>query len=155
MSVAFRGELAFCSNFFDSPFDDEFGRVWPTVEHWFQAMKTNDSIQQELIRMCATPQMAKTLGRQVSLRYDWDDQKIEVMNEGLWCKFDQNPMLKHKLLGTGDLPLVEKNRWHDNLWGDCTCGRLYCGPRGQNKLGLNLMKWRDYFKSQIEETQNV
>src|SRR5687768_11883406 len=43
------------SNFYPSPFYDEAGVLWPTVEHYFQAAKTSDPGQRELIRACATP----------------------------------------------------------------------------------------------------
>jgi len=62
---SFDGEFAFLSNFYSSPVIYD-GKKWPTVEHAFQAQKTLDEREQELIRTAKTPGKAKRLGRKVS-----------------------------------------------------------------------------------------
>lgn len=139
---SFRGTLGFLSNFYASPFTD-FGVEWPTVEHFFAAQKTTDPVEREAVRQCKTPGQAKRMGREVTLRPDWNDIKLSTMWIGLCLKFYQNPELKARLIATGDRPLVENNSWHDNLWGNCTCDR--CSHPGQNILGKYLMDIRNLY----------
>ena len=59
------------------------------------------------------------------------------MEEVVRAKFSQNPELLQRLIDTGDMELVEGNRWHDAYWGvDLATGE------GENHLGLILMKIR-------------
>ncbi|MCD7839046.1 MAG: NADAR family protein [Erysipelotrichaceae bacterium] len=51
---------------------------------------------------------AKRAGRKVKLRTDWEDVKLNIMKELIMIKF-QNPLLKEKLLNTGDALLIEGN----------------------------------------------
>lgn len=136
----FRGAFAFLSNFMQSPIAFS-GRTWPTVEHIFQAAKTLDENKREQIRFASTPAKAKQLGRKVKLRPDWEGVKQEVMLKSVRLKFKQYPELRKRLLRTGDVPLIEGNLWHDNIWGDCYCPRCR-GIKGENLLGQILMKVR-------------
>jgi predicted NAD-dependent protein-ADP-ribosyltransferase YbiA (DUF1768 family) len=52
-------------------------------------------------------------------------------------KFEQNPELAEKLIGTGYADLVEGNDWHDNYWGHCYCDNCAKIPH-RNQLGLTL-----------------
>ena len=115
MINSFDGEFAFLSNFYESPISD--GEItYPTVEHYFQAMKT-PSIEEALeIAAAPTPGHAKRLGRKCQLRSDWEEIKIPVMRSALHKKFSDLE-LKAKLLATGDQHLEEGNTWHDNFWG--------------------------------------
>ena len=132
----FAGEYAFLSNFYPSPIAYKDNKiVYPTVEHYFQAMKTFQSDEHETIRTAATPGEAKRLGRRCTLREDWDNIKYEVMYRALKMKF-KDPDLRAKLLATGDEFLVEGNTWGDRYWG-------VCEGRGLNKLGQLLMIVRE------------
>ena len=55
---------------------------------------------------------------------------------GVKAKFSKNPILKAKLLATGDAELIEGNWWNDTYWG-------VCKGVGKNKLGKILMRVRD------------
>ena len=100
MINCFDEEYAFLSNFFDSPISD--GELWyPTVEHYFQAMKTTDFELRKEIADAPTPGKAKRLGRRVELREDWEDIKDDVMYEALQKKFS-NPLLKKMLLNLSE-----------------------------------------------------
>ena len=114
------------------------GKKWPTVEHYFQAMKfpTNPDIQEE-IRSAKTPAQAKTLGRKGSpIRDDWETYRMEVMERAVREKFsDRHPELKAKLLSTNDV-LLRDGSPMDNFWG---IGRK---KLGMNHLGKILMKIR-------------
>ena len=139
MIVEFDGENEFLSNFYHSPIFYE-GIVYPTNEHFFQAMKTLDQTERQKIANAETPGMAKRLGRHVQLRPDWEKIKVDVMRTGLMLKFTDAALAK-KLLDTGDEELVEGNWWHDNTWGNCHCPK--CSRLGgRNLLGMLLMEVR-------------
>ena len=139
MIVEFDGEHAFLSNFFPSSILYE-GIVYPTNEHFFQAMKTLDQAERQKIANAETPGMAKRLGRHVQLRPDWEQIKVDVMRTGLMLKFT-DAALAEKLLATGDEELVEGNWWHDQTWGSCFCPD-HCRTPGRNLLGMLLMELR-------------
>ncbi len=134
----FDGPFAFLSNFYHSPIIYE-GLEYPTVEHAFQAAKTLDIDERRYIAVLPTPGAAKRAGRNVHLRKDWEDIKIDVMRECLKEKF-KDPELFASLLATGDRELIEGNCWHDNFWGVCSCERSQ--GQGQNHLGKLLMELR-------------
>ena len=135
----FKGKFRFLSNFYNSPFmidDIEF----KTVEHWFQSQKTTNNDEQLIIRSAKTPALAKSLGKKCHLREDWEEIKINVMEQGVRAKFNQNPKLKELLIETGDQRLAEGNRWGDTFWGiDLRTSK------GLNHLGKILMNVRNIF----------
>lgn len=139
MIVEFDGQYDFLSNFYHSPFSHE-GIVYPTNEHFFQAMKTLDIDTRKAIAAAPTPGAAKRMGRHVPLRPDWEKVKVYYMELGLRLKF-ANKTLAEKLIATGDEELVEGNWWHDNTWGNCHCPQ--CSRiGGRNLLGMLLMELR-------------
>ena len=135
----FDGEYAFLSNFYESPIKGDDGITYPTVEHYFQAMKTLNKGQRQEIAAQDTPGKAKRLGRAVDLRPDWEAVKESYMYLALVQKF-QDPELRQKLLATGNSTLIEGNTWHDRYWGVCKCEK--CGGNGLNRLGYLLNKVR-------------
>lgn len=134
----FRNQYQFLSNFAPSPIKCE-GIVYPTVEHAFQGAKCQHRADKYQIAAAPSPQLAKRLGRQVSMRPDWDDIKVNVMHALLQAKF-QHPALKQQLLATEGVELVENNHWNDTFWGKCR-------GRGQNQLGQLLMLVRQEIKT--------
>lgn len=139
MIVDFRNEYRFLSNFYESPFIYD-GILYPTNEHFFQAMKTKDKVQRRLISEARTPGLAKWMGRRIVLREDWANIRLDVMLYGLRKKFSI-PELAAKLAATYPHALVEGNWWHDNLWGNCNCPKCK-NIEGQNLLGLSLEQVR-------------
>ncbi len=135
----FAGEHRFLSNFFPVEISYE-GEIYGSVEHAFQAAKTNDLGERARIRNEKNPGKAKHLGQRVTLRPDWEAVKLSVMHELVLQKFSGNKVLKAELLATGTAPLVEGNYWRDAFWG------VYQG-KGQNHLGKILMKVRDQLRS--------
>jgi hypothetical protein len=119
------------SNFYYSPFEVN-GVWWPTVEHFFQAHKTNDMLMREVIRTSKDPAQAKAMGRRIQLRNDWHDVRDDLMYMALKAKFSQNKIILGMLLSTGDDMLYEKSPT-DTYWG----------YKGQNRMGEMLMKLRD------------
>lgn len=138
----FDGEYAFLSNFYNASciFEDKF---YPTVEHAFQAAKSLDQAERDWLAAAGSPGLAKRLGRRINLRPDWEKIKFDVMEECLRSKF-ADPVLKQKLLATGDEELVEGNYWHDNTYGNCSCEKCK-DIVGRNMLGNILMKLRTEF----------
>jgi N-glycosidase YbiA len=127
-----RQDYAFLSNFWPAPVRIDHV-VWPTTEHYFQAMKASPSDKARgLIRAAKTPGEAKRLGQRVQLRKDWEKVKVNVMLVALRNKFRQHPDLAARLLATGGALLVEGNTWSDRVWG-------VVDGEGENLLGLLLM----------------
>ncbi len=138
----FDGEYSFLSNFYYSPITPFKDNIeYPTVEHAFQACKTTDISIRKTIAHQPTPGKAKRIGRHVVLRDDWKDIKDQVMYDALKAKF-RNPVLRRKLIATGEEELIEGNWWGDTYWG-------VCNGIGENHLGKLLMRIREEIKSQI------
>ena len=147
MITEFDGKYAFLSNFFYAPFVYD-GIIYPTNEHFFQAMKTLDQEKRKQIAEAKTPGAAKRMGRQVQLREDWEEVKYTAMRVGVERKFDAHPGLAEKLIATGDAILIEGNSWHDNTWGSCFCPK--CATIvGKNWLGEILMERRKELVSDL------
>ena len=138
----FDGEYAFLSNFYEAPFE-KGGIVYPTNEHFFQAMKTLDPKERKAIAEASTPGVAKRMGRKVKLRPDWDQVRLQIMKEGLTLKFVCHKDLAEKLVATGDTYLEEGNWWNDTFWG-------VCENKGENNLGILLMEIRKTLKGIIK-----
>lgn len=125
------------------------GRVWPTIEHYYQAQKFAGTPHEELIRCCDTPMLAKTRATTLASehrRVDWSTVKEAVMLEGLRAKFGQHPDLAARLLHSGDRLLVEHTR-NDSYWGDGGDGD------GKNRLGHLLMQVREELRRAITDEQ--
>ena len=110
-------------------------------------MKTLDPEERRKIAEAKTPGVAKRLGRQVQLRKDWEEIKVDIMRLGLSLKFHAHMGLIEKLIDTGEADLIEGNTWHDNFWGICLCPK--CQSKGQNHLGRLLMETRERFREEI------
>ncbi|MGW3202292.1 NADAR family protein [Streptomyces sp. NPDC001118] len=138
----FDGEHRFLSNFHVAPIEVHLGLLEAesiratSAEHAFQALKTTDPDERAAVLACETPGRAKRMGRKVTMRADWDDLRLFVMEMVVRGKF-LDPALADLLVATGDAQLVEGNTWGDRFWGvDLADGR------GLNVLGLTLMKER-------------
>lgn len=135
--TAFRGDYEFLSNFAASPLLYA-GETYPTVEHAFQAAKTFDPEERAKVQMATSPGAAKRLGRRVTLCTDWETVKYDIMLALLRQKFS-DPVLREKLLATGDAELIEGNTWGERTWG---CVQVKGKWVGKNRLGQLLMKVR-------------
>jgi ribA/ribD-fused uncharacterized protein len=126
----FQGEYRFLSNFFIEP-------DGTTVEHEFQAAKTIIPSEHNAVLNAATPGIAKRMGRKVTLREDWEDIKLKVMEYYVTVKFQHHDSLATRLRATGNATLIEGNTWNDRYWGvDLGSGV------GENHLGQILEKVR-------------
>lgn len=139
----FDGEYRFLSNFYLIDIRQD-GMLFPSVEHAYQANKT--SLKGERLAFTShryTAGDAKRMGRNLTLRANWEEVKNRIMESLVRQKF-LNYYLLEKLLATGDKWLEEGNSWHDVYWGVCsgTCKKGPHEPVGSNKLGMLLMKIR-------------
>ena len=116
----------------------------PTAEHYFQACKATSRRQFDVILACGTAAAAKQAGRQTELRSDWEQVKFEVMLHTLRGKFALEPY-RSGLLLTHPHPLAEDSPT-DFVWG---ARDLDGGYRGQNLLGLALMRVRDELVAEV------
>lgn len=132
---AFQNEYRFLSNFFEAPV--EYGGLrYPNNEAAFQAQKC--LTEEEKLQFTGfVPVKAKSVGRRVQLRPDWEQVKLGLMEEIVRAKFTQNAWLGQRLLSTGNARLVEGNNWNDVYWGV----NIKTGE-GENHLGEILMKVR-------------
>ena len=126
-------------NRFPAPFTLE-GKTWPTVEHYYQAMKFPELPEhQEAIRLLPTASAAQKLGKAKDptkpIRADWKEKRESILRTALLAKFTQNPTLQKLLFDTYPRPLVFADA-NDSFWG---YGRT---KQGQNKLGQMLMEYR-------------
>jgi N-glycosidase YbiA len=114
------------------------GKIWPTMEHYYQGSKFQLTQAAEAVRTSSSPGAAKRYARRHlrDIRPDWDEVKVGVMRAGLLAKFSQHPDLRSRLLATGDLPLVELSQ-SDRYWGRTGEGQ------GLNMLGQLLMSVRE------------
>lgn len=135
----FKGNYRFLSNFtyFDRPMS--YGNLeFPTVEHFYVAMKTTDNILRKTISNHPIKGL-KQLGSGITLRDDWESIKLDVMLYALRYKFsNKNPRLRKLLLDTNDLYIQEGNWWEDKFWGYCFKTEV-----GENNLGKLLMQVRE------------
>jgi len=138
---SFREEYRFLSNFWPVKIFYD-GLLYPSVEHAYQAQKTDhEGIRQEIANMSKAGD-AKRRGEELKLlrqiRPEWNVEfKLKVMVSLVEQKFSPlNPELVQKLLLTGDnTELIEGNTWGDTFWG------VYEGI-GENYLGKILMETR-------------
>jgi ribA/ribD-fused uncharacterized protein len=138
----FEGENKIFSNFHLATVWYE-GIPYPTVEHAYVAAKTLDLDKRKYISNLSWNKagQAKKIGQKLKIRDNWDNIKVDIMEDLLRQKFGWRPNFKQKLKDTGDQELVEGNYWHDNFWGNCKCRACVDKP-GLNMLGKLLMKIR-------------
>jgi len=145
------------SNMSAHPIDMD-GEKFPTVEHYFQAMKAkefkDDEIYNKIVKS-KTPKAAKALGIKVKnfVTEVWDDKRDEIMSKAIHAKFSQHPELRKELLDTGDKVIGEANP-RDTYWGIGTAvesdkAKTPSKWRGQNKLGKMLMELRTRYKQEM------
>ncbi len=143
----FEGEYWFLSNFYPAPVVlDE--TEYPTVEHAFQAAKTDDPDERRAVLASKTPALAKRAGRAVTMRPDWNTARFATMESLVQQKFTRHADLRAKLLATGDAELIEGNTWNDTTWGAVWDGDNAAWI-GKNYLGQMLMRIRDELRREF------
>ncbi len=120
------------------------GEIYKTTEHAYQSAKFF-GVDEDLvndIRNTKSSHEAFKLARANAdkVRPDWDDVKIDIMEEIIRAKCEQHPYVKQKLLETGDYEIVEDSP-KDNFWG------WGADRQGRNELGKLWMKIRQELRS--------
>lgn len=134
--LTFDGKFRFLSNFFPVQVEGPGGIKFSSVEHAYQASKTLDPVEWEEIFWASSPAKAKAIGRNVKIRWEWEQIKLSVMEDLVRQKFC-NQKLYNELLKIDGM-IVEGNWWGDKFWGVDIKTNV-----GQNHLGKILMKIRD------------
>ena len=113
--------------------------VFPTVEHYYQAMKFYASDERfHTILNLKNPDEARLITKtpeyKINRRADFDKNKFAIMEQGLQAKFVQNQRAAALLKATGNAVLIK------------SCAVCYkCGfgeGSAQNRMGKYLMKIR-------------
>ena len=152
--IVFRGAKDIFSNFFPVPAGiNALGRLWPTVEHAYQAMKAaflDHPWLIPIIRRTSDPILVK---RRVSyelydcdpdLVHEWNKVRVKFMESFLQSKLSALPCLKDTLLNSKGI-IVEGTT--DLFWGSGhsakqTALKHHSSWHGQNTLGQLWMKLR-------------
>lgn len=119
------------------------GATWPSVEHYYQAMKFTDPDMQQKIRDTAHPRLANKLAARNfwKIRRDWKKIRVVVMTRAVYTKCRAHEDVARVLLATGDRRLVESSLY-DSFWG---CGR---DQLGHNHYGKVLMDVRQRLRDE-------
>ena len=113
--------------------------TFPTVEHYYQAMKfyADDSRFCTILNLKNPDEarlLTKTPAYKTNRRADFEQNKFIIMEKGLQAKFSQNPKAAELLKSTGNAVLIK------------SCPICYkCGfgaGSGQNRMGKILMQIR-------------
>jgi ribA/ribD-fused uncharacterized protein len=110
----------------------------PSVEHHYQAAKTDDPALKAKIMNAPSPHEAKKLGEAVPLRKDWERVENKIMENLVRWKFS-DPVLGNLLLQTGGEELLDGNYHGDAIGGCVRRGEVWVG---ENRNGKILMKIR-------------
>lgn len=130
------------------------GEVWPTIEHYYQAMQYEDPARQQRIRTATSPHQAERLGEPKFIgrffhkpRKDWSISRSVYMTRAIYTKCKTYPDVAQRLLDTGDEKLLETSQY-DYYWG---CGR---DMRGDNTYGQVLMNVRAKLREELAGTDS-
>ena len=138
-------------NMFAAPIKYE-GEIWKTSEALFQALRFDDDGIRELIRNEKSPMGAKMkakANKDYMVVVPMSDEDVENMRMVVRLKFDQYPVLKSKLMVSGDHILVEnignRNGERHLFWG---MKKLNDEWVGNNMMGKILMELREEYKKE-------
>lgn len=164
--LEFSGENRIYSNMYPAPvmWGDEVTppRLWPCNEVAYVAAKTKDAgLREQILKIYneqvdpeAGAKAIKHFGRRGFQAHEgWNDAfRIQLMEELVRDKFSRNPILRAKLLATGDREIQEGNWWKDTFFGVSTRDYPEAGIRkgdGRNELGKIIMRTRDWLRAEL------
>ena len=143
------------SNWYYCKFKDSHGIQFENVEQYmmyYKAQLFGDKLMADKILKESDPKKIKAFGRQVQNFNEtlWNQNCKNIVYWGCYYKFSQNPVLKKKLLDTGDKLLVETSP-RDKIWGNGlnkfdTRRLSQSAWPGTNWLGECLIKVRNNLK---------
>lgn len=117
-----------------------------SAETWLQALKFSVGSQEfnDVIKQDHIGAFNLANGRsghyKNSIRQDWKNVNLQILDYILLAKFSQDPQLANLLLSTGNQVLVEDSGKNDNFYGNGADGL------GKNMLGLALMGVRQQLR---------
>ena len=101
-SSAFRGKYFFLSNFYPCKIDyNNF--IYKSSEAAYQAQKF---INKEIFTFMTAKESKEYSSNNKLTNKDFEENRYKYMEEILYCKFNQNPELKIKLVETGNKAFV-------------------------------------------------
>ena len=120
------------------PIEDEFGNKFRDSEWYYMAQRTNDPETKEMIAFLSIWHgLAKKSTQLYPLEQD-EIKRIEYMRNAIKNKFDENAVLKEKLMSTWDREIIEYTYRKDTFFG-IDQNTL----KGKNILWKLLMEYRD------------
>ena len=156
--LAFYSIQCFLSNFYRCEIQFR-GRTYTCLEQAYQCTKAllNEESAFAKIFKSKSPAEMKKWGNLITLNDNWHNHKLQIMEDLLFCKFEQNRQLYYSLLNTRPHFLIESTL--DNFWGaGCILGSIALEEGcwdGQNHLGNLLIKVRNHFVHKLEIGQNT
>jgi ribA/ribD-fused uncharacterized protein len=148
-----KNDFGYMSNFYKINFIDKDGIKYHCSEQYFMYHKCKifDPSNNILLQTILTEKSAtkiKQCGRQVKNYNDiiWKEKRYNIMLEALRLKFNQNEIIKQKLLETKPKILYEASK-NDKIWGigfyDKDAINNDKSKFGTNLLGKALMEIRN------------
>ena len=122
------------------------GYQWPSVEHYYQAMKFGDAEYAEQIRQSPCPADASKLGKSKKhkRRKDWDKVRVTFMTRGSYIKCRTHPDVAQMLLDTVELEITDVSQYD-----------YFCGSgrdmRGNNAFGKILIGIRYKLREEMAQ----
>jgi ribA/ribD-fused uncharacterized protein len=102
------------------------------------------------------PALQKAIGKTVRGfdKEKWEKYCLDIVTDGNYAKFTQNPEMKKELLASGDREIVEASP-EDRIWG---IGMHETHPdildkskwQGTNWLGISIMRVRECIRKEME-----
>ena len=139
-----KNKFDYMSNFYKTNFTDKNGIKYICSEQYFMYNKcktfdpTNNILLQTILEEKSATKIKK-LGREVQNYNDtiWKEKRYNIMLDALRLKFNQNEIIKQKLLETKPKILYEAAK-NDKIWG---IGFYYKDAVHKNKseFGTNLL----------------
>lgn len=148
-----RGKHNYMSNFYPCNFIDTNEISFHCSEQYLMYQKCllfdaeNDTMLKKILAE-KEPAKIKALGRKVKNYNDgvWDEFRYQIMVDGLYLKFSQNPQIGEQLCATYPNMLYEAAP-NDNIWGIGMCAKEAItkdeSEYGTNLLGKALMNVRE------------
>lgn len=129
------------SQWYPSNFTDEEGITYDCCEQYMMYQKAllfGDTATAKKILLAVKPADIKKLGRQVS-NFDekvWENRREDIVYDGNYLKFTQNPKLRKSILSKKGMKFVEASPY-DRIWG---IGYTTTeAPANYHNWGLNLL----------------
>lgn len=148
--------ILFWGGTFSQWFPSDFiidGIKYVTAEQYMMARKAklfgdNDAYCE--IMKSKEPAYQKQIGRQVKgfEKNEWESICRQIVYDGNYAKFTQNPVMKEELMATGDMEIVEASP-HDKIWG---IGLHETDPRAWDKSTWKGTNWLGEAIMQVRET---